>query len=565
MSMPHAPMSYAMHWCLFRTVTRRLRWWRGLALVIVTLATWAPLQAAVLPCPAGDVACLIAAINTANGNGEADIITLAAGTYLLTTVDNTINGNNGLPSMTSPITLQGTGAETTILERDASALPFRLVHVSAEGMLQLEGLTVRGGSAASLESAPPPFAGDGGGILNLGDVRITNSNLTGNAADSGGSVFNTGTMTLTNSTVAGNFTGRNGGGLFNSGTVTLTKTTVANNSGDLATLGGGIFNDGTVILTNSTVADNLVDAGGGLFNNGLAILTNSTVAGNAAGLPDIGGGGIDNRGTMILTNSTVADNLGFSGGVGGIQTSGTVTLQNTILARNRNEFENPSVGADCAGAVTSLGHNVIGDLTGCTTTLLPTDLTGDPGVGEFTDDGTPGQGHLPLLAGSPAINAGDPEVCAEDPRLATDQLGQPRIGICDIGAIEFQALTVDTSPPTITIIARPTMLWPPNGKLVSVQVSGTITDEPGGSGVNASSAAFVVLDEYGQLQPHGSLTLGTDGRYAFTVQLQASRKGNDQDGRHYTIEVSGRDHAGNLGVVSTRVTVPHDQGKPRQH
>jgi hypothetical protein len=115
-------------------------------------------------------------------------------------------------------------------------------------------------------------------------------------------------------------------------------------------------------------------------------------------------------------------------------------------------------------------------------------------------------------------------------------------------------------PPAITISANPATLWPPNGKLVSVKVSGTITDEPSGSGVNASSAAYVVMDEYGQIQPKGGITLGTSGSYTFTVALEASRRGNDQDGRHYTIAVSAKDNTGNLGVASTIVTVPHDQG-----
>ena len=91
-------------------------------------------------------------------------------------------------------------------------------------------------------------------------------------------------------------------------------------------------------------------------------------------------------------------------------------------------------------------------------------------------------------------------------------------------------------------------------------VSGAITDEPGGSGVQASSAAYVVTDEYGQIQPHGTIPLGADGQYAFTVSLEASRKGSDQDGRHYTITVSASDNAGNLGTASAVVTVPHDQG-----
>ena len=116
---------------------------------------------------------------------------------------------------------------------------------------------------------------------------------------------------------------------------------------------------------------------------------------------------------------------------------------------------------------------------------------------------------------------------------------------------------VDTTAPIITVAASPETLWPPNGRLVTVTVSGTIMDEPGGSGVQANSAAYRVMDEYGQIQPRGSVPL-VDGSYAFTIQLQASRRGNDQDGRHYTITVSATDNAGNLGSASTIVTVPHD-------
>lgn len=53
-------------------------------------------------------------------------------------------------------------------------------------------------------------------------------------------------------------------------------------------------------------------------------------------------------------------------------------------------------------------------------------------MGTFTDDGTPGHGHFPLLPASRAINAGNDAVCPP-----TDQLGLPRVGICDIGAVEF--------------------------------------------------------------------------------------------------------------------------------
>jgi hypothetical protein len=117
---------------------------------------------------------------------------------------------------------------------------------------------------------------------------------------------------------------------------------------------------------------------------------------------------------------------------------------------------------------------------------------------------------------------------------------------------------VDSTPPAITVAASPATLSPPNGRLVTVAVSGTITDEDGGSGVKVGSAAYVVMDEYGQIHPSGNLTLGAGGSYAFAVALEASRRGNDSDGRHYTIGVSAKDNIGNPGFKSATVTVPRN-------
>jgi hypothetical protein len=87
--------------------------------------------------------------------------------------------------------------------------------------------------------------------------------------------------------------------------------------------------------------------------------------------------------------------------------------------------------------ITSFGNNLIGNPTDCTITLQGTDLTGDPRLAPFTDDGTPGHGHFPLLPESAAIDAGNDAACP-----TRDQLGQPRVGICDMGSIEFQGLAV---------------------------------------------------------------------------------------------------------------------------
>jgi hypothetical protein len=188
-----------------------------------------------------------------------------------------------------------------------------------------------------------------------------------------------------------------------------------------------------VIITTSRFARTSAITGGGLANfgfdesalSGTVVITNSTFANNSADE----GGGLLNGGTLLLTNTTIARNTAVFGG--GLSGSGSVVLVNTILALNRSGFPSPS--PDCLGPVTSLGTNLIGDPGRCTITLLASDRTGDPGLGDFTDDGTPGHGHFPLLKDSPAIDAGNDAVC---PRR--DQLGAPRVGPCDIGASEFQ-------------------------------------------------------------------------------------------------------------------------------
>jgi hypothetical protein len=420
------------------TVEQRLRWWRGIAggLLVLALLSWALPSgyAADFACTAGDVACLIEAITTSNGNGEANTLTLEPGIYTLTAVNNippegaSDSGPNGLPIITSPLTLRGAGAEATILERDSNAPPFRILDVAAAGTLALSGLTVRGGGGEN-------FQGNGGGILNLGTVTITASIVSDNSTafrNGGGGIFNGGTLTLTNSIISRNSTSL-GGGIANSGRLTITHSTISANSGTTA---GGIGNGGVLAITDSTISGNFgSDASGGIANTFTLVLVNSTIAGNTTVGP-FGGGGLTNTGgtaTVILINSTISDNTEHGQGDGGgiWRNGGVVVLWNTIVARNTVRGE--GTGPDCSGQVASLGNNLIGDPTGCTITLLPSDLTGDPGLGDFTDDGTPGNGHFPLLSGSPAIDAGNDAVC---PRF--DQLGQPRVGICDIGAIEFQ-------------------------------------------------------------------------------------------------------------------------------
>jgi hypothetical protein len=436
-------------------------WWGGPVLRSIALgaalglALALPLsvQAKTFRCTAGDVACLIAAINAANANGEANTIRLAAGTYTLTEADNGSPFDaNGLPVITNPLTITGRGAEMTIIEREGFMAPtFRILEVAPTGTLTLKRLTLRGGNASS-----------GGGIANSGTLTLVHTTVTGNSANVGGGITNSGTLTLVHTRLIRNRAFDASGILTSSGTVTIAHSIFANNagsfSGPLDIRGGtvtlhastvtdnfaqgfavilngveGFTSGGTVIITESAIFDNSTDFAGAISNNGTMVITNTTIAANRP--LEFRGGGISNSGgTLLLTNSTLAGNISDGGGGGITQTGGTVLLLNTILAQNSlTPFPSPGSGPNCAGSITSLGHNLIGDPTGCDITLQPSDLTGDPGLGAFTDNGRPGNGHFPLLPTSQALDAGNDALC---PR--TDQLGQRRVGPCDIGAIEFR-------------------------------------------------------------------------------------------------------------------------------
>jgi hypothetical protein len=95
----------------------------GLGLALLSPAA---VRARTFQCRAGDVACLIESITQANVQpGQSHDIRLAASVYTLTAVDNDTDGPNGLPSITSTLTIEGVGAETTIIERVPSPPFFR--------------------------------------------------------------------------------------------------------------------------------------------------------------------------------------------------------------------------------------------------------------------------------------------------------------------------------------------------------------------------------------------------------------------------------------------------------
>jgi hypothetical protein len=345
----------------------------------------------------------------ANFNGEANTIFL----------DNGIYTGMQLPSIAGPFPLNiiGQEPENTIL--DGSNQPLNTgFFVAPEGRLTLDRITVKRATV--------------NGIRNLCNISITNTKIDSNTSLATGS----------------------GAGISNSGAATITNSTISNNIA-FDDAGGGIANIGFMNITNSTIVNNKaggrVTNGGGIVNIGVLHVVNSTVANNGTAGGPLRGGGIDNfssgaGGILKIINSTITENSGNSGA--GISNGGIVELENTILAFNIGLGPTPDFptgGPDCGGSLTSLGNNLIGDATDCAIAFQGNDLTGDPGLAAYTENmSIPGSGHYPLLTDSRAIDSGSPDVCPE-----TDQLGNSRVGLCDIGSVEFQGrmlVSIDIRP-----------------------------------------------------------------------------------------------------------------------
>jgi hypothetical protein len=288
---------------------------------------------------------------------------------------------------------------------------------------------------------------EGGGIYisGAGMLTVSNTTFTNNSALSGGGIYNNfgGIITVSNSTFTNNSaTNGAGGGIFNqysTATLTVSHSTFANNSA--LDIGGGIAG-GPLILSDSTLVGNTAMNGGGLFSIS-ATVSNSTLVGNVA---TGAGGGIYNATSsptmLTLTNVTITANRANTGGglyVDPLSTAPPV-LDNTLIAGNFHGTG--SSDDDVAGALASGSNfNLIGDGTGMTG--ISNGVNGnqvgsassplDPLLGALADNGGPTE-TVALLAGSPALNAGDPAQLG-----VADQRGVARSGGVNVGAYQASA------------------------------------------------------------------------------------------------------------------------------
>ncbi|MEU7601213.1 hypothetical protein [Streptomyces sp. NPDC041003] len=304
----------------------------ALATTVVAIPTADAHAQAIVLCSQTD---LRTAITQANAAPGPDTLLLAPGcTYTLTAPD---NGTNGLPVVTSDITITGSLLGTRNVIRRQSAAAFRIFSVQGpNARLTLNNLTVRDGRSGS---------DGGGGILNIGGALTLNSvEVTSNLAEfnsAGGGIWSSGALTIRNSTVSFNRATNNGGGLASSGTATISNTTVTGNTARDS--GGGMDARGGLTLTNSRVTDNAAgENGGGIHSFALTgTVTDTLIRGNTVAGDGAAGGGVLNRSgsTLTLERTTVFANRAIASGGqgGGIANSGagdTVNLRNSSVSYN---------------------------------------------------------------------------------------------------------------------------------------------------------------------------------------------------------------------------------------
>jgi hypothetical protein len=322
----------------------------------------------------------------------------------------------------------------------------------------------RGGEVVVVESRlAGNYGEDGGAILaSAGDVTVEGSLIEQNIDDAGGAIyFHAGHLRISDTALSEN----DGSIYLSAGTAELERVRIVNNSasqlagaiwvdrfasltlrdselrGNLGPV-GAIGNNGVAHIEGTTIAGNFSEDVV-VTNSGTASIANTTISGNLSSFPPFVPRTVSNSGRLGLRNSTIVENAGR-----GIVSSGLLALANSVVAGN-------GAGGECAvfgGSLTSAGHNLIGDGTGCVGIDGPTDLAGtsaapiDPLLEPLAHHGGFALTHRPRL-GSPLLDAGSPLApgSGEGACEATDQRGvaRPQNGdthpgaVCDIGAVEW--------------------------------------------------------------------------------------------------------------------------------
>jgi fibronectin-binding autotransporter adhesin len=279
-------------------------------------------------------------------------------------------------------------------------------------------------------------------------------------------------------------------------------------------LGGGLFSTGTVALTNCTLADSASAAGSG---------TNPGLLSN----PVSRGGNFYNWGSATLNNTLIAD----SPSGGDVYSPGSLVGRSSLIQDPSNQ-----------PLVDGVAGNIVGH---------------DPLLGPLTMHGGP-TATVPLLTGSPALNAGDPSLAldAQGNLLTADQRGAPFVrsygaGV-DIGAFEVQS---PLTPRSLVVNTTADLLVGSPGVL-SLREAIDLADGAPGSTITFDPAVFGTPQTidlvHGELPVTAAMTITGPGARLLTI---------DADHRSRVLSIDDQTPAA-IDVTISGLTLTRGNAKP---
>lgn len=186
----------------------------------------------------------------------------------------------------------------------------------------------------------------GGAIDNRGDLAISNSALSGNSGDyvDGGAIHNAGDLNIKSSELSKNKASGHGGAIDNDGNLSVTDSTFTDNA---AHDSGAIHNGGNLSVTDSTFTDNSAHDSGAIHNymDASSSISDSSFTKNSA---KYGGGAIGNIGELNIINSNLKDNSSGKHGSEAIKNRPEALLHITksVLSGNSSQLLGGAIGND---------------------------------------------------------------------------------------------------------------------------------------------------------------------------------------------------------------------------
>ncbi len=348
-----------------------------------------------------------------SGAGSDTIILPNNGSFTFVEEFENSYGSNGLPTISSEITIEGNGSN---IDLGGPSVGIRLVNVTSTGDLTISDTTIINGymhdnvfgggifrvaggaltvNYSTLQNSETNSYGGAIFVLDGGTLNVTNESIiTGNEAFRGGGI-NTklaGDVYVTLSTVSYNYAERAGGGIFayGNGSLNISHSTITQNVTSGYSYGGGIAASGVSLdIFGSTISYNKSgNSGGGIIvrNSDDVSIDRSTINNNFV---YGGGGGITWGGfteggllpiTGTITNSTISGNEAGAGG-GIIIHLGDLTLNNVTMTGNSAEYSEP-YSTNSAGGGLLVDYYSIGDEGTSSVTLNRTIISGNSSGGE---------------------------------------------------------------------------------------------------------------------------------------------------------------------------------------